>query len=94
MPGSITMMGIRSLRYSVRVSMDELVVSDSTTRVVPMQNISGVKVVPPGGFCRIRLTTGEEDLKVASDLKNFPEFVSLLCNTVDESKSQGASRPP
>jgi hypothetical protein len=32
--------------------------------------------------------TGEEDLSLASDLKNFPEFVSLLCEKVNESKAR------
>jgi hypothetical protein len=79
--------GMRSLRYAVRVSTDELLISDFTTKVVPLRNISAVKIIPPSGFCQIRLTTGEEDLKVTSDLENFPEFVSLLCNSVDASKT-------
>lgn len=82
-------MGIRSLRYAVRVSTDELILSDSTTKVVPLRNIGAVMIIPPGGICRIRLTTGEEDLKVTSDLTDFPQFVSLLCNSVDKIKGNG-----
>jgi hypothetical protein len=79
--------GIRDLRYTARISPDELIISDRTTRSVPLRDITDVRV--KGSFCQIRLMTGEEDLKVGSDLKNFPEFVSLLCKRVDESKSRG-----
>jgi hypothetical protein len=87
-------MGIRSLRYTVRVSTDALVISDATTKYVRLRDISEVNIEPGyrgGRFCRIALMTGEEDLQVTSDLENFPEFVSLLCNSVDEIKGNGAT---
>jgi hypothetical protein len=73
--------GIRDLRYTARISPDELKLSERTIKSVALRNIKDVRV--KGSFCLIRMLTGEEDLKVASDLKNFPEFVSLLCNRVD-----------
>jgi len=78
--------GIRDLRYRVRVSTDELVISDRTTKSVPLRDIRDVRVT--GAFCQIRLMTGQEDLKVSSNLKNFPEFVRLLCDRVDALKSR------
>jgi hypothetical protein len=77
-------MGIRSLRYEVRVSNDELTMSDLTTRSVPLRDISDVNMGTSRitSFCQINLMSGEESLTVASDLKHFPEFVSLLCNRV------------
>jgi hypothetical protein len=83
-------MGIRSLRYKVRVSNDELIISDLATKRAPLKDISEVKIdrgTRGGPFCRIGLMTGEEDLHVPSDLKDFPEFVSLLCETVNKSKA-------
>jgi hypothetical protein len=82
-------MGIRSLRYCVRVSNDELTISDFTTRSVPLRVIGEVSigVSRASSFCQIRLITGEEDLKVASDLEHFPEFVSLLSENVNASKT-------
>jgi hypothetical protein len=82
-------MGIRSLRYSVRVSNDELTISDLTTKSVPLRDIGEVTigVSRASSFCQIRLITGEEDLNVASDLEHFPEFVSLLSESVNASKT-------
>jgi hypothetical protein len=82
-------MGIRSLRYSVRVSNDELTISDLTTKRVSLRDIGEVTigVSRASSFCRIRLITGEEDLNVASDLEHFPEFVSLLSENVNASKA-------
>ena len=82
-------MGIRSLRYSVRVSNDELTISDLTTKSVPLRDIGEVTigVSRASSFCQIRLITGEEDLNVASDLEQFPEFVSLLSENVNASKA-------
>jgi hypothetical protein len=82
-------MAIRELRYTVRVSEDELVISDLTTKSVPLQDISEVTigVSKLSSFCQIRPMTGEEYLQVGSDLKNFPEFVSLLSERVNKSKS-------
>jgi hypothetical protein len=81
--------GIRSLRYCVRVSNDELTISDFTTKSVPLRVIGEVfiGVSRASSFCQIRLITGEEDLKVASDLEHFPEFVSLLSENVNASKT-------
>ena len=90
-------MGIRSLRYKVRVSNDELTISDLTSRSVPLRDISDVNMGTSRitSFCQINLMSGEENLTVASDLKHFPEFVSLLCERVDESKRRGgATRSP
>ena len=36
----------------------------------------------------MRLITGEEDVTVGSDLKNFPEFVNLLSEKVNKSKTR------
>jgi hypothetical protein len=85
-------MGIRSLRYSVRVSNDELTISDLTTKSVPLRDIGEVTigVSRASSFCQIRLITGEEDLSVASDLEQFPEFVSLLSENVNASKKIGS----
>jgi hypothetical protein len=82
-------MGIRSLRYSVRVSNVELTISDLTTKSVPLRDIGEVTigVSRASSFCQIRLITGEEDLNVASDLEHFPEFVSLLSENVNASKT-------
>jgi len=82
-------MGIRSLRYSVRVSNDELTISDLTTKSVPLRDIGEVTigVSRASSFCQIRLITGEKDLNVASDLEHFPEFVSLLSQNVNASKA-------
>jgi hypothetical protein len=82
-------MGIRSLRYSVRVSNDELTISDLTTKSVPLREIGEVTigVSRASSFCQIRLITGEEDLNVPSDLERFPEFVSLLSESVNASKT-------
>jgi hypothetical protein len=82
-------MGVRSLRYSVRVSNNELTISDLTTKSVPLRDIGEVTigVSRASSFCQIRLITGEEDLNVASDLEHFPEFVSLLSESVNASKT-------
>jgi len=87
-------MVVKEFRYTIRVTDDELVISDFTTKRIALRNISDVKVGAwrASSFCQIRLMTGEEDLRVASDLKNFPEFVSLLCARVDAAKARsGAS---
>jgi peroxiredoxin len=82
-------MGVRSLRYSVRVSNNELTISDLTTKSVPLRDIGEVTigVSRASSFCQIRLITGEDDLNVASDLEHFPEFVSLLSESVNASKT-------
>jgi hypothetical protein len=81
--------GVRDLRYTIRISPDELIVSDRTTRSVPLRDVKEVLV--KGSFCQIRLVTGVEDLRVASDLKYFPEFVSLLGERVNALKPGGNS---
>lgn len=82
-------MGIRSLRYSVRVSNNELTISDFSTKTVPLRDIGEVTigVSRASSFCQIRLITGEGDLNVPSDLERFPEFVSLLSENVNASKT-------
>jgi hypothetical protein len=84
-------MTVKEFRYTICVTDDELVISDFTTKRITLRDISDVKVGAwkASSFCQIRLITGEEDLRVASDLKNFPEFVSLLCDRVSQSKSRG-----
>ena len=86
-------MGIRSLRYTVRVSPDELTIFDLAIRRVPLRDISDVNMGTSRitSYCQIKLISGEEDLTVASDLENFPEFVSLLCERVNESKTRDAA---
>lgn len=81
--------GIKDSSYAVRVSPGELIISDRTTTSVPLRDIKDVRV--RGSFCQIRLMTGEEDLKVGSDLKNFIEFVSLLCARVDAAKARSGT---
>jgi hypothetical protein len=45
--------GIRDLRYTVRVSPDEVIISDRTTRSVPLRDIKDVQV--KGSLCLIRM---------------------------------------
>jgi hypothetical protein len=56
---------------------------------VPLRDISDVNMgtFRISSFCQIKLSSGEEDLTVASDIENFPEFVSLLCERVNESRN-------
>jgi hypothetical protein len=88
-------MAVRQFRYSACVSDDELTITDLTTRSVPLRDIGEVTigVSRASSFCQIRLITGEEGLMVASDLTNFPEFVSLLSERVKESKTRGDTGP-
>ena len=81
--------GIRSLRYSVRVSNNELTISNFTTKTVSLRDIGEVTigVSRASSFCQIRLITGEGDLNVPSDLEHFPEFVSLLSENVNALKT-------
>jgi hypothetical protein len=81
--------GIKDSSYAVRISPDELIIPNRTTTRVPLLDIKDVRV--RGSFCQIRLMAGEEDFKVGSDLKNFIEFVSLLCARVDAAKARSGT---
>jgi hypothetical protein len=83
-------MGLKGLRYNVRVSNDALIISDLTVKRARLEDISEVKIdrTRTSHFCRISLMTGEEDLRIPSDLNDFPEFVSLLCEAVNEAKAR------
>jgi hypothetical protein len=83
-------MAVRQWRYTVRVSDNELAISTFTTRTVPLQDISEVTIgaFKASSFCQIRLNTGEEDLTVGSDLRGFLDFVKLLSENVNKSKSR------
>lgn len=81
-------MAVWQWRYSVRVSDKELAISTFTTRTVEFRDISEVKIgaYRSSPYCQIRLSTGEADLAVGSELKGFLDFVKLLSEKVNDSK--------
>jgi hypothetical protein len=81
---------VRQWKYTVCVSDKELAIATFTTRTVRLQDISAVTIgeFKASSFCQIRLNTGEEDLTVGSELKDFLDFVRLLSANVNKSKAR------
>lgn len=83
-------MAVWQWRYTVRVSDDELAISTFTTRTVQLRDISEVTIgaYRSSSYCLIRLSTGEADFAVGSELKGFLDFVKLLSEKVKKSKTR------
>jgi hypothetical protein len=82
-------MAVWQWKYSLRLSDKELTISTFTTRTVPLQDISEVTIgaYKSSPYCQIRLSTGEADLAVGSELKGFLDFVKLLSENVNKARS-------
>lgn len=82
-------MAVRQWRYTVRLSDDELTISAFITRTVPLRDIGEVIIgaFRASSFCQIRLNSGDEDLTVSSDLVGFLDFVRLLSEKANRSKT-------
>lgn len=68
----------------------EAQIAQSTTALRDISDVN-IGAWKASSLCKIRLLTGEADIRVASDLKNFLEFVRLLSSRVKESKTRGGA---